>query len=178
MEGRRPGTGRFETGDVAVLGAVHAVHDTYTAFLSPLIPELMRRLTLDRAEGGLLTVFLQAPSLLQPFIGHLGDRRDLRWLVALTPALTAAAMCWLPLAPGFPAAAVLLAAAGLSAAALHALAPPIAGRLSGRALGPVIIVSALDLFGARGRSKGHPLFLVLSRGGLLRPLDWADRITP
>ncbi len=143
------------------------MHDTYTAFLSPLIPELMRRLTLDRAEGGLLTVFLQAPSLLQPFIGHLGDRRDLRWLVALTPALTAAAMCWLPLAPGFPAAAVLLVAAGLSSAALHALAPPIAGRLSGRALGrgmgfwmvggelgralgPVIIVSALDLFGARG----------------------------
>ena len=167
MSGQRDAADRFETADVAVLGVAHALHDTYTAFLSPLIPELMRRLVLNRAEGGLLTVFLQAPSLLQPLIGHAGDRRDLRWLVALAPGLTAAAMCFLPLAPGFPAAAALLVAAGLSAAAIHALAPPIAGRLSGtalgrgmgfwmvggelgRALGPVIVVSALGLLGASG----------------------------
>lgn len=158
--------GEFHTAAVAVVGAAHSVHDTYSAFLPPLIPELMRRLALTRAEAGSLTVFLQAPSLLQPLIGHLGDRRDLRWLVAATPGLTALAMTWLPLAPGFPAAAALLLVAGLSSAALHALAPPIAGRLSGpalgrgmgfwmvggelgRAVGPAVIVSGISLFGPR-----------------------------
>ncbi len=164
--GGRPQNGRFRTAAVAVVGAAHSIHDTYSAFLPPLIPELMRRLALSRAEAGSLTVFLQAPSLLQPFIGHLGDRRDLRWLVAATPGITALAMTWLPLAPGFPAAAALLLVAGLSSAALHALAPPIAGRLSGpalgrgmgfwmvggelgRAVGPAVIVSGISLLGAR-----------------------------
>ncbi|MCG6961897.1 MAG: MFS transporter [Acidobacteria bacterium] len=159
-------SGRFRTAAVAVVGSAHLVHDTYTAFLPPLIPELMRRLALSRAEAGSLTVFLQAPSLLQPLIGHLGDRRDLRWLVAAAPGLTALAMAWLPLAPGFPAAAALLLVAGLSSAALHALAPPIAGRMSGpalgrgmgfwmvggelgRAVGPAVIVSGISLFGSR-----------------------------
>jgi MFS transporter, FSR family, fosmidomycin resistance protein len=158
--------GRFRTAAVAVVGSAHLVHDTYTAFLPPLIPELMRRLALSRAEAGSLTVFVQAPSLLQPLIGHLGDRRDLRWLVAAAPGLTALAMTWLPLAPGFPAAAALLLVAGLSSAALHALAPPIAGRMSGpalgrgmgfwmvggelgRAVGPAVIVSGISLFGSR-----------------------------
>jgi FSR family fosmidomycin resistance protein-like MFS transporter len=162
-----PRAEKLRTAGVAALGATHAIHDTYSAFLPPLIPELMRRLALSRAEAGALTVFLQAPSLLQPVIGHLGDRRDLRWVVAATPGLTALAMSWLPLAPGFPAAALLLALAGLSAAALHALAPPIAGRLSGRALGrgmgfwmvggelgravgPVVVVSGIGLLGSRG----------------------------
>ncbi len=158
--------GRFRTAAVAVVGMAHSIHDTYSAFLPPLIPELMRRLALNRAEAGSLTVFLQAPSLLQPLIGHLGDRRDLRWLVAATPGITALAMTWLPLAPHFPAAAVLLLVAGVSSAALHALAPPIAGRMSGpalgrgmgfwmvggelgRAVGPAVIVSGISLFGER-----------------------------
>ena len=160
-------TGGFRTAGVAALGATHAVHDTYSSFLPPLIPELMRRLALSRAEAGALAVFLQAPSLLQPIIGHMGDRRDLRWLVAAAPGVTALAMSWLPLAPGFAAAALLLAVAGLSAAALHALAPPIAGRLSGpalgrgmgfwmvggefgRAVGPVVVVSGIGLLGTDG----------------------------
>jgi len=158
--------GKFRAAAVAVLGTAHSIHDTYSAFLPPLIPELMSRLALTRAEAGSLMVFLQAPSLLQPLIGHLGDRRDLRWLVAATPGLTALAMTWLPLAPRFPAAAALLLVAGLSSAALHALAPPIAGRLSGpalgrgmgfwmvggelgRAVGPAVIVSCISLFGPR-----------------------------
>jgi len=165
-DGEDQQNGKFRAAAVAVVGMAHSIHDTYSAFLPPLIPELMGRLALTRAEAGSLTVFLQAPSLLQPLIGHLGDRRDLRWLVAATPGLTALAMTWLPLAPGFPAAAALLVVAGLSSAALHALAPPIAGRLSGpalgrgmgfwmvggelgRAVGPAVIVSGISLFGPR-----------------------------
>jgi FSR family fosmidomycin resistance protein-like MFS transporter len=156
-----------ETAKVVTIGAAHAAHDTYTAFLPPLLPVFIEKLSLTKAEAGLLTVFLQGPSLLQPLIGHLGDRFDLRFAVILTPALTAACMSLLGVAPGYACIAVLLATAGGSAAVLHSLAPVIAGRLSGhrlgfgmgfwmvggelgRALGPILLVSAIAILGLDG----------------------------
>ena len=73
----------FKAAGVVTVSAAHAVHDTYTAFLSPLLPLLIENLALTKAAAGLLTVFAQGPSLLQPFIGHLADRVDLRLLVVL-----------------------------------------------------------------------------------------------
>jgi FSR family fosmidomycin resistance protein-like MFS transporter len=127
----------------------------------------IEKLSLAKAEAGLLTVFLQGPSLLQPFIGHLGDRLDLRFAVILTPALTAACMSLLGVAPGYAVIALLLVTAGVSAAVLHSLAPVIAGRLSGhrlgfgmgfwmvggelgRTLGPILLVSAIAVLGLHG----------------------------
>ncbi|MEN8151664.1 MAG: MFS transporter, partial [Planctomycetota bacterium] len=89
------------TSKVVTIAAAHAAHDTYSAFLPPLLPVFIEKLSLARAEAGLLVVFLQGPSLLQPLIGRLGDRRDLRALLVLTPAVTAAAMCLLGIASGF-----------------------------------------------------------------------------
>jgi FSR family fosmidomycin resistance protein-like MFS transporter len=127
----------------------------------------IEKLSLAKAEAGLLTVFLQGPSLLQPVIGHLGDRFDLRVAVLLTPALTAACMCLLGVAPGYAVIALLLVTAGASSAVLHSLAPVIAGRLAGhrlgysmgfwmvggelgRTLGPIIVVSAIAVLGLDG----------------------------
>jgi FSR family fosmidomycin resistance protein-like MFS transporter len=156
-----------KTSKVVTIAAAHAAHDTYSAFLPPLLPVFIEKLSLAKAEAGLLTVFLQGPSLLQPFIGHLGDRLDLRFAVILTPALTAACMSLLGVAPGYAMIALLLATAGISAAVLHSLAPVIAGRLSGsrlgfgmgfwmvggelgRTLGPIILVSAIAVLGLDG----------------------------
>jgi len=152
---------------VVTIAAGHAAHDTYSAFLPPLLPVFIERLSLARAEAGLLTVFLQGPSLLQPLIGHLGDRRDLRLGVILSPAVTAACMSLIGVAPGYGALVLLLVTAGLSAALLHSVAPVLAGRLSGRrlgfgmgfwmvggelgrTLGPVLVVSTVALLGLGG----------------------------
>jgi FSR family fosmidomycin resistance protein-like MFS transporter len=152
---------------VATIAAAHAAHDTYSSFLPPLLPVFIERLVLTKAEAGLLTVFLQGPSLLQPLIGHLGDRRDLRALVVLTPTVTAVCMCLLGVAPGYGIIALLLVATGLSSAVLHALAPVAAGRFSGRRLGvgmgfwmvggelgrtigPIVLVSAIATLGLAG----------------------------
>ena len=152
---------------VITIAAGHAAHDTYSAFLPPLLPVFIERLSLARAEAGLLTVFLQGPSLLQPIIGHLGDRRDLRLAVILSPALTAVCMSLMGLAPGYGALVLLLVTAGVSAAVLHSVAPVLAGRLSGhrlgfgmgfwmvggelgRTLGPVLVVSTVALLGLGG----------------------------
>ena len=156
-----------QTAKVATIAAAHAAHDTYSSFLPPLLPVFIEKLSLAKAEAGLLAVFLQGPSLLQPLIGHLGDRRDLRSLLVLTPMLTAACMCLLGVAPGFGVIALLLVTTGISSAVLHALAPVTAGRFSGsrlgfgmgfwmvggelgRTLGPIVLVSAIAVLGLSG----------------------------
>ena len=158
---------RFEQKQVATIAGAHAVHDTYTAFLPPLLPELIAKLSLSKTEAGLLSVFIQIPSLLQPFIGHLADRSGLRLVVILTPAVSGTMMSLLGWAPGYAWLAVLLTIAGLSSAALHAVAPVIAGRYSGRnlgrgmgfwmvggelgrTLGPLVIVTAVGLLTLEG----------------------------
>jgi len=66
--------GQFQAGHVLTVSAGHAVHDTYTAFLPSLLPVFIANLSLSNTEAGLLTVFMQGPSLVQPLIGHLADR--------------------------------------------------------------------------------------------------------
>jgi len=159
----------FQTDRVVTISAGHAVHDTYTAFLPPLLPAFIETMSLSTTQAGLLSVFLTAPSLVQPFIGHLADRFSLRYFVILAPAVTAVAMSLLGVAPGYAALALLLLVAGLSSASLHAVGPVMAGRLSGRSLGrgmgiwmvggelgrtlgPIIIVTAVALLTLRGTS--------------------------
>lgn len=156
------GEERFETGRVATLAVGHAVHDTYTGFLPPLLPVLITKLSLSKTEAGLLTIILQSPTLLQPFIGHLADRINLRYLVFLTPAITATMMSLIGVAPAYIPLAFALVIAGFSSAGFHAVGPVMAGRVSkkslgrgmsfwmvggelGRTLGPIVIVTAIGL---------------------------------
>jgi MFS transporter, FSR family, fosmidomycin resistance protein len=157
----------FDAGQVLTIVGAHAVHDTYTGFLPPLLPLFIQNLALTRTEAGLLTVFNQAPSLLQPFIGHLADRASLRALVILAPAIGGVTMSLLGVAPSYALLALLLVMSGVNSAALHSVAPVMAGRLSGRslgrgmglwmlggelgrALGPIIVVSAVEILGLPG----------------------------
>jgi len=158
---------RFQTANVATVSAGHAIHDTYTSFLSPLLPAFIEALHLSNTGAGFLTFFLRSPSLLQPFIGHLADRVSLRYFVIFAPAVSAAAMSLLGIASSYAVLALLLLAAGLSSASLHAVGPAMAGVLSGRnlgrgmgvwmvggelgrTLGPIIVVTAVELLSLRG----------------------------
>jgi FSR family fosmidomycin resistance protein-like MFS transporter len=126
---------QFQTDGVITVSAAHAVHDTYSAFLSPLLPVFIENLALSKVEAGLLTVFSQGPSLLQPLIGHLADRVSLRFLVILAPGVSATAMSLLGIAPSYAVIALLLMVAGLNSATFHSVGPVMAGRLSGKNLG-------------------------------------------
>jgi FSR family fosmidomycin resistance protein-like MFS transporter len=168
---------QLQTDRVLTIAGAHAVHDTYTAFLPPLLPAFIEKLSLSNTQAGLLMVFMQAPSLLQPFIGHLADRVSLRYLVILAPAVSAVAMSLLGIAPSYAALALLLIVAGVSSAGFHAVAPVMAGRLSGkslgrgmsfwmvggelgRTLGPIIIVTTVQFV----TLEGTPWLMV---GGIL-----------
>jgi FSR family fosmidomycin resistance protein-like MFS transporter len=156
----------FQTGRLVTIAGGHAVHDTFTAFLAPLLPRFVEKLSLSNAAAGLLSAFLQIPSLLQPVIGHLADRTTLRWIVVLGPGVTATAMSLLGWAPTYAILALLLVVAGISVAAFHATAPVAVGFLSGnqlgrgmgfwmvggelgRTLGPLVVVSALAVMSLR-----------------------------
>lgn len=126
---------RFQTGRVITAATGHLIHDTYTAFLSPLLPLFITKFILSKTEAGLLSVFMQGPSILQPILGHLADRMDLRYLVILAPAVTATMMSAIGVAPNYLMLALFLMIAGLSTAGIHAIGPVMAGNLSGRNLG-------------------------------------------
>ena len=78
----------------------------------PLLPVLIEKFSLSNAQAGLLNVFLQWPSLLQPFIGYLADRRNLRILVVAAPAIAGVCMSLLGVAPSYAHAGVAAAHRG------------------------------------------------------------------
>lgn len=157
----------FQTGQVFTIAAGHFVHDSYSAFVAPLLPLLQEKLSTNYALTGGLTVFAQLPSLLNPFIGYLADKVSLRYFIILAPGITATLMGFLGLTSSYLALAVLLFAAGISIATFHAPAPAMIGRLAGdrvgkgmsifmasgelgRTLGPVLVIAAVGWFGLEG----------------------------
>jgi FSR family fosmidomycin resistance protein-like MFS transporter len=160
-------TAEFQTGEVATVAGGHFIHDTYSAFLAPLLPMIRDRLETGYAATGSLVIFMQIPSLLNPFIGYLADKISLRYFVILAPGLTATLMTSLGFVSSYVALALLLFAAGISIAMFHAPAPAMIARVSGprvgkgmsvfmaagelgRTVGPVIVVAGVGWFGLDG----------------------------
>lgn len=130
------GADRFQTDKVLAIAGVHFIHDIYTSFLAPILPLIIKKLGLSLTEAGSLTVFMQLPSLFNPFLGTIADRKHLkRHFLIVSPALTATFMCLIGIVPSFGLLCATLFAAGISVAALHVSAPVMAARMSGKSIG-------------------------------------------
>jgi FSR family fosmidomycin resistance protein-like MFS transporter len=157
----------FRTGQVLTLAAAHFVNDVFSSFLAPLLPLLIDKLSLSLTMAGSLTMYLRLPSVINPFIGILADRVDLRLFVILAPSVTAVSMSLLGLAPSYGVLALLLLVAGLSVAAFHVPGPVLVAKVSGgqigkgmsfwmtagelaRTVGPLFAVSAVSLLTLEG----------------------------
>jgi len=125
----------FHLGQVAIITSTHFLHDLFSAFLSPILPLLIEKLSLSYTQAGSLTAFMQFPSLLNPLIGYLDDKINLRLLVIFAPAVTATTMSCLGLMPSYPTLVLLLLITGLSIAAFHASSPAMVISVSGRQYG-------------------------------------------
>ncbi|MBI9049460.1 MAG: MFS transporter [Anaerolineaceae bacterium] len=150
---------KFHFRNVLAISAAHATHDTYTGFLPPLLPIIIENLSITKTTAGLLTIFMRIPSLFQPLIGYLADHYNLRIIVILAPAITAALMSMVGVAPNVIVVALLVFLTGVSSASIHAVAPVITGRLSGTNLGRGM--SFWMVGGEFGRVLG-PLMIVLA----------------
>jgi len=150
----------FKTQGVVTVSIAHAVHDTYTGFFPALLPLLIDRFSMNNTAAGILSIFMRFPSLLQPIIGRLADRKNLRIFIIIAPAITGSAMSLLTISPNYGFLVFLLVLAGISTSFLHALGPVIGSKFSGdqlgkgmsiwmvggelgRALGPLVTVTAL-----------------------------------
>ena len=167
---------KFHWGNVLTLSLGHLMHDTYSSFLAPILPLLIKRLGLSYSLAGLLAVFQRAPSLINPFIGLLAERITLRYFVIIAPTVTAIVMSLLPLSPNYVIMAMLLLIMGFSSAFFHVPAPVMVRWVSGkrigtgmsfymmggelaRSIGPLVILGAISLWGMEGTYKLIPFGL-------------------
>jgi FSR family fosmidomycin resistance protein-like MFS transporter len=166
--------GSFQTGPVVALSICHFIHDIYSSFLAPLLPLLIKKLSLSLTEAGFLSTAMQLPSLLNPYLGTLADRISVRYFIILAPGMTAVSMSLIGMAPNYGVLLLLLLTAGFSVAIFHVPAPVMVARLSGgkkgrgmsffmtggelaRSLGPLAAVGAVSLTGLEGF---YPVMLV------------------
>ncbi|HSQ18194.1 MAG TPA: MFS transporter [Anaerolineales bacterium] len=160
----------FQTAEVITVAGAHGAHDTYFSFLPTILPLLIEKFSLSTAQAGFLTAFSQIPNLLQPLIGLLADRKNLKMLVVLAPALSGCLITLMGVAPNYGMVALLLLLAGFSTAGFHAIAPGMVGAHAGRKVG-----RGMGFFmvgGELGFSIG-PLLVVATIGYLtLRGLPW------
>ncbi len=157
----------FHTDQVATIAGGHFTHDTYSAFLAPLLPLLKERLASNYAFTGGLAIFTQLPSLMNPFIGYLADRISLRYFIIFAPAITGTLMSCVGLTSNYVMLAMLLTAVGFSISTFHAPAPAMIARVSGdrvgkgmsmfmaagemgRTLGPIAVAAGVSWFGLEG----------------------------
>jgi len=156
----------FRAGRVVTIAAGHWIHDSYTAFLSPLLIVFKQNLGLTNAAAGLLAVFMQGGAVAQPLIGGLADTINPRFFVILAPAVTGMCMSMLGLSTTYVTLALFLLVVGLSSACLHAVGPALianssgkrvgtgmsiwmVGGEAGRFFGPVVLAAALPLLTLR-----------------------------
>lgn len=125
----------FKNPEVLTVAGAHGAHDTFFAFLPTVLPLLIVKFALTTAQAGLLTAFSQIPNLLQPLIGLLADRKDLKMLVVLAPALSGCLITLIGIAPTYSTVALLLLLAGFSTAGFHSIAPAMVGASSGKKVG-------------------------------------------
>jgi FSR family fosmidomycin resistance protein-like MFS transporter len=125
----------FQMDRVLTIISAHFIHDTYSAFLAPLLPKLIEKLSLTYTQAGSLSAITQLPSLLNPIIGYLDDKVNLRLFVILAPAISATTMSCLGIVPNYLSLVILLFITGLSIAAFHAPSPAMIARASGYQVG-------------------------------------------
>lgn len=114
-------TSKFQLDRVLMIISAHFINDTYSSFLAPFLPSLIEKLTLSYTQAGSLSAIMQLPSLLNPIIGYLDDKINLRILVIVAPAVTATTMTCLGIAPSYMSLLLLLFITGL---ALQPFMPP------------------------------------------------------
>ena len=125
----------FDYSRILLICSGHFVHDVYSAFIAPLLPLLIDKLSLTLLMAGSLPVFMQAPSLLGPLIGYLADRFSVRYLVIFAPAITATLATLIGFMPTYGTAALLLFCVGVNIMAFHAPAPAMIAHVAGGKVG-------------------------------------------
>ncbi len=155
----------FKKSTVFTISCAHMLHDTYSAFLAPLLPLLIEKLGMSLSISALLEIIRRIPTLFNPFFGLLAERTGVKYFVILTPAITAVSMSLVGLASSYSILFILLFVSGISAALFHVPSPVMIKEASGdrigtgmswfmvggesaRTIGPLLVTAAVSHLGA------------------------------
>jgi FSR family fosmidomycin resistance protein-like MFS transporter len=125
----------FQATNLFLVASANMVHTTYASFIAPLLPVLIERLSLLKVEAGIFNLIYLGISILQPAIGRIADRHNIRRLGLLAPAISGIVMSLFGLAPSYPVALLLMVAVGISSALINATLPALIHQLSGNQVG-------------------------------------------
>jgi len=164
---------------IPTVSLAHLVQDTYSAFLAPILPLLIEKLGLSLVMSAFLDIARKLPSLLNPYFGLLAERKDARYFVILSPALSAFSMSLLGIANSYAILIFLLILAGISSTLFHIPSPGmikasagdklgrgmsyymVGGELA-RTIGPLLITAGVSLWGLEGTWRLMPFGFVAS----------------
>jgi len=169
----------FQRSRVFALSAVHLIHDIYTSFLAPALPKIIEKLGISYGLAGALAVIQRIPSLFNPLMGIIAERPGMKYMLIVSPSISAVAMSLIGVAPGYIFLAILLFVSGISSMMWHIPSPVMIKFLSGkrtgkgmsyymvggelaRTLGPLIILGVIELWGLESSWKMMPLGFVAS----------------
>jgi FSR family fosmidomycin resistance protein-like MFS transporter len=170
---------KLDKSKVLTISAAHMIHDTYSAFLAPLLPLLIEKMGISLSITAFLDIIRRVPALLNPFLGLLAEKTSAKYFVILTPAITAISMGLIGLAPSYIVLFILLFVSGISSTFFHIPSPVLIKEASGnrvgvgmscfmvggeaaRTLGPLVITAAVSLWGLEGTCKLVPFGIIAS----------------
>ncbi len=147
----------FKTSKIILVSFGHFMHDVYSSFISPVLPVLIKNLSLSYSQAAMLNVAFRAPSIFTPFLGIIADRISLRFFVIFGPLVSAICMCFLTECPNYLALIVVLLFCGTNVLLFHIPAPVMVRHLSGELIGKGM--SFYMLGGEIARFAGPVLFV-------------------
>ena len=170
---------RFQWDNVILISLAHLFHDTFSAFLAPVLPLIIEKLSISLTMSSFLNIAQRAPSLLNPYIGYISDKLKIRYLIIIAPALTATIMSLIGLAPTYTVLVLMLFAMGIGSSLFHVPSPVMIKKVSGskpgmgmsfymlggelaRTLGPLTILTAISFWTFEGTWRLIPLVIVLT----------------
>ncbi|MBF9018235.1 MULTISPECIES: MFS transporter [unclassified Oceanispirochaeta] len=169
----------FDLKNVVLISLAHLIHDTYSAFLAPILPLLIGKLGISIFQAGLLDISRKVPSLFNPFIGILADKIYVRYFIILAPVVTTLSMSLIGLSPNYIFLLILVFVSGIASAFFHVPSPVLIKSFShkqvgrgmsfymlggefARTLGPLVILGAVSLWGLEGTYKLIPFGFLAS----------------
>lgn len=125
----------YQKKKILTISVAHFFHDIYSAFFAPMLPLLMQNMGLSLSSAGILDIARRAPSMATPLIGYIADKKSIKYLIIISPAITAVSMSLLGLASNYWLIFMLLFIAGISNICFHVPSPVLIKQLAGNNIG-------------------------------------------
>ncbi len=185
----------FHKGRVLTISTAHFAHDVFSSFLAPLLPLIIEKLGLSLSMVALLDIIRRIPALFNPILGLIAEKRDVKYFVIFTPAITAISMSLIGLAPSYGILLILLLVSGISSALFHIPSPTMIKKASGdktgtgmsffmvggefaRTVGPILATAGVSWWGLEGVYKLMPIGIVASLILYIKLRDFQTHIAP